>query len=211
MSRGLVEVSLKDAKELTQHLGNLKKNLAVVEQRAFRDMNSRGPTQVAKAVTSKYNIKAAEVKPGGKVKMAGGTIARTGGSTVADWSISYKGRLLTTYGRFSVTPKNPTPGRAYRLKATIKKKNKKEIGHWKRPWSEGGKYSQESPYFAGQGQLAGFVTRRKGRKLQVFRTLSIPQMVANEEVSQQAIENLQELAQKRIDHYFDRLITNGKI
>lgn len=178
------------AKELRRDRVSAGKAVGVT----VRDLKKRGPTQVAKAVTKRYAIKMSEVKPGSDAASV-----RGGGSTVAGFSLTYKGRVLTPL-HFKMSPPSRPDGRRYKIKATILRGHRVVIGAWGPKGSEGGRYARpaSSPYFlTGPG---GPPFRREGDKLKAMRTLSVPQMVGNDEVAADAMAQLRELADKRLEH-----------
>lgn len=174
-----------------------------------RDLRKRGPTQVAKAVTGVYAIKAADVKPGKSgARMAGGARIRASGETVEDFTLVYTGGPMTPL-HFRMSPGAAPRGKRYTIRATIFKGARVKIGHWAPRWSEGGKYRRpsDSPFFlaAGNGGKS-LPMQRKGGKLSAMRTISLPQMVGNDEVAEEALGKISELAEKRLEHHLQRFL-----
>lgn len=195
---------------------NLSQKLMQTEQSArkamaftMKELKRRAPVKVAQAVTEVYAIKQGDVKPGNG-GMGGRGNVKVSGETIDELVLVYTGSPMTPT-HFRQTPKAP-PGnrRKYTIKATIKKGSKVTIGHWSKPGSEGGAFARpaDSPYFLAGGN--GGVTlpmQRKGDKLaKVFRTVSIPQMVGNDEVADNAIQSIGELADERLKHNLERFL-----
>ena len=175
----------------------------------MRDLKRRAPAKVAQAVTDVYAVKQGDVKPG-KGGMGGGGKVQASGETIGEFALTYTGSPMTPT-HFKMTPNGrPAGGRRYGIKATIKKGSKVQIGHGGKPGSDGGAYARpvDSPYFL--ANLSGGTSlpvQRKGNKLaKVFRTVSIPQMVGNEEVAEPAMREICNLAEKRLTHNLERFL-----
>ena len=175
----------------------------------MKDLKRRAPVKVAQAVTDVYAVKQGDVKPG-KGGMGGGGRVQASGETIEEFALTYAGSPMPPT-HFKMTPKaRPAAGRRYGIKATIKKGSKVQIGHGGKPGSEGGAYARpaDSPYFlANLNGGMSLPVQRKGDKLaKVFRTVSIPQMVGNEEVADHAIKEIGELAEERLNHNLKRFL-----
>lgn len=176
----------------------------------MNELKRRAPVKVAQSVTDVYNIAQAYVKPGGKKRMAGRGAVSVQGETIADLTLVYTGSPLTP-SRFNMSPKEaPGGGKKYTVKAAIKKGNRTVIGHWSKPYSEGGAYSRpaKSPYFLayGNGGSSLLLQRQGNGKTKAFKTVSIPQMVGNDEVASHALQEIGDLAEERLEHNLSRML-----
>lgn len=171
------------------------------------DLRSRGPAQVSKAVRGVYAIKAADINPnqGGR-RLAGGMHVQARGESVDDFALVYTGSPMTPT-HFGMKPGAPPGGKRYTIKATIRKGARKTIGHWAPKGRDHGRYARpsDSPFFLVSGNGGSTLPmQRHGGKLKAFRTVSVPQMVGNDEVAEEAMSGLSELAQKRLEHHLRR-------
>lgn len=193
--------------DLVQRLEKKQDNARKAIKSTISDLKRRAPGQVADAVTEVYDIKRTAITPGGKKGMAGRSKVSAGGDTIASFSLTYTGNPLSPYN-FGQTPEAaPGGGRSYGIKATIMKGSQRQIGHWSKPYSEGGSHARPapSPFFLPAGVKVPFM-RQKNGKWKVFRTVSIPQMVGDDEVATIAVKNIQELAEKRLKHNLERFL-----
>lgn len=165
------------------------------------DMRRRVPGKVADEVRTVYNIKKSEVTPSGKSakpKRKAGTIS-VKGATVADVTITYTGRLLTPT-HFGMLPKKPQPrsnGKRRRkpVTAEIKKGKRKSLG---------------SSVFLGDNGAGSYIpfrrTTAKRYPIEALRTLSLPQMVDNDTVSQRIEKDVNDLLETRLEHNMKRFM-----
>ncbi|WP_217969021.1 hypothetical protein [Adlercreutzia caecimuris] len=174
-----------------------------------RDLGRRGPAQVSKAVRAVYSIKAGDIAPGkGGGRLAGGARVRGAGETVDTFTLVYTGSPMTPT-HFRMSPGSASGGRRYTIKATIFKGARVKIGHWAPRGSEGGRYARpsDSPFFLVGGRGGSMLPmQRRGGKLHAMRTVSLPQMVGKEEVAQEAMGKLSELARGRLEHHLRRFM-----
>lgn len=207
--------------ELVAHVvkGDLAAQLAKKERGARRalqstmnDLRKRAPAKVSAAVIKRYAIKKADIPTPGS-EGGGGSSVGASGEDIGSFRLVYKGRVMTPL-RFRMSPgARPSGGRRYMIKATILKGSRVTIGHGGKPGSDGGAYARPnpSPYFLATGN--GGMTlpfQRKGDRLsKVFRTLSVPQMVGNDEVAAEAIKGITEIAESRLDHYLKRYVASS--
>ena len=225
------KVGIVNLKELTKQIKNLDKASEKVLNATVNDFKKRGPSWVAQEVVKKYNVKKAEIVPSKTGNSAGGSSGKKKignvsikGRTISTVSITYKGRRLTPT-HFSMTPKAPKPGSAYTLKAQIKKGEKKTLGKVKKLTKkqrknighnltqQGTRNSPKSPIMlmhTGNKQPGGtnyipFQRQSQRRNdLKAIKTVSMPQMVSNEEVSKHINDAITTNLGKRFDHYLNR-------
>lgn len=148
------------------------KEWAKAMEYATKDMRRAAPPIVKRYVTEAYNIKAGEVTVGSK--KAVGSCSMSGGIT--DMTLEYKGRMLTPT-HFGMRPGAwPGPGETYTITAKIlRNRGKVQIGHWRRPWSEGGKHGKSSPAMLLNGKVPPIM--REGNRYKALKVVSMPQMV----------------------------------
>ena len=197
----------------------------------LKDVKARAPGWIASEVVKTYNIKKGEITPSsGKnakpKKMAGAVNIK--GETFEDFSITYTGSPLTPL-HFGMTPKKPTAlldkrkaipaaglnlkggaaaevamarvRKPYNVKLTVKKGQKKQLN---------GKY--DTPiYLAPASKTSSTMIpyqRTPGGKFKAaaIHTLSVPQMITNEEVNATIYKKLNEETAKRLQHNFDRAL-----
>lgn len=183
-------------------LGSLKalnKDVDKAISRTISDCKQRGPAQVTKAVTAVYGIKSGEVTEAGKAAKNG---AKTVGSikvkgvSIDSVQLVYKGRLLTPV-HFSMTPKTrPDNGKKYKVKAGIFKGAKKVLGTGVFLAPSGAAGTTHIPF------------KRAGKKrlpIEAIRTVSIPQMITNENVAVDIQARMEELLTTRLQHNTERL------
>ena len=96
-----------------------------------------------------------------------------------------------------MTPKSrPEPGKKYTVRAAIKKSQKKKMptGTFLAPAAG-----------AGTTEIAFKRETKKRLPVEAIKTVAIPQMITNEKVADEISTMLDELLQKRVDHYLERI------
>lgn len=182
-----------DSKELKASLKRDGEKWAKQMERATQDMKRVAPSIIAKQTTNVYAIKQGEVHANSE-KFAG-SCSLSGG--IADLKLEYKGRMLTPT-HFKMSPAaSPGFSRKYTVKATILKGSRVKIGHWQRPWSEGGKHGAESPAMLLPGKVPPII--RKGNTYKALKVISVPQMVKSERHIDDTMDKLQERQAKILD------------
>lgn len=197
---GSMNVSLKGYAQLTRELHKINKDSETVIKRTTSDFKSRAPAWVAAAVSQTYGIKKSEItkaktsaKPVGKVVVSG--------ILVDNVQLTFSGRVLTPT-HFGMKPKT-------RPKAT-KDENGKTIRKAK-------KYTVTAEIFRGQRKALGsnvFLGTNKGTgdipfqrtgqgrtPIEAIKTLSIPQMITNEDVAAQIQKSIDEGLTKRLENH----------
>lgn len=190
---GQMQVQFQNAAQVLGQLKELNKDSEKVIQSTMKDIAGRAPAWVSQEVTKVYGIKKAEIK-GNATKGSAGTV-KLSGTVVDSYTLVYKGRVLTPT-HFGMTPKmRPEGGRKYTVKASIFKGQKKPLG---------------SSVFLGQSGAEGTAAipfKREGAKrlpIQAVKTLSIPQMIDNEQVNAAIYARIGEEGIKRLNHHVDR-------
>ena len=193
------EVKIPNFSKMVGDLKGLNKDVDKAIGRTIADCKTRGPAQVTKAVTAVYGIKSGEVTATGKAAKGGaktvGSI-KVSGVTVDSVQLIYRGRVLTPT-HFSMTPKNrPDAGKKYTVKAAIYKGKKKVLGSSVFLAPSGAAGTTEIPF------------KRKSEKrtpIEAIRTVSIPQMITNENVSADIQTRMDELLATRLQHNTERI------
>ena len=168
-------------------------------KKTVSDCKTRAPAQVTKAVTAAYGIKSSEVTGAGKAAKGGAKSIgskKVSGVTIDRMQLTYSGRLLTPI-HFSMTPKQrPEGGKKYKVKAAVYKGKKKVLSSHAFIASSG---------TAGTAQIPFKRTTEKRYPIEAIRTVSIPQMITNEKVSEDIQARMDELLAKRLEHQAKRL------
>ncbi len=168
-----------------------------VVQRTIADFKSRGPSWISQEVAKEYGIKKADVNEA-RAGIRGRSSVRVHGTRIDDLSIIYRGRVLTPT-HFGMKPKI-RPGKGpYVVTALIKK-------------SSGRKPLGEN-VFLGTPQNAKAETpqlpfQRAGDArypIEAIKTVSVPQMITNEAVSENIHKRINTELGKRLEHHLKRL------
>ena len=184
-------------------LNSSKKDFEVAIKRTTSDFRSRAPAWVAKAVTSTYSISSKEVK-GTVTKQTHGKV-KLKGASVDNVALVYSGRVLTPI-HFKMRPATRPKGtkdesgrtirraKPYQVTAEIFKGQRKVLG---------------AEVFLGAGGGGDLPFQRKGGgrlPIQAVRTLSVPQMIGNEDVSTQIQANIDEGLGKRLENNVNQVL-----
>lgn len=193
------EVKLPNFSKMVGDLKGLNKDVDKAISRTISDCKTRGPAQVTKAVTAVYGIKSGEVTAAGKAAKGGaktvGSI-KVKGTTIDSVQLVYKGRLLTPT-HFSMTPKKrPEGGKKYKVKAAIHKGQKKVLGTSVFLAPSGSAGTTEIPFRR---------TTEKRYPIEAVKTVSIPQMITNENVAADIQTRMDELLATRLHHNAERM------
>lgn len=204
-------------RQTVKALEDLERKSEKMVRRVVSDMKSRAPGWIASEVTKIYNIKKSEITPAkvGKAKRTAGSVKVTG-DTVDTLQIVYRGRPLTPT-HFGMTPKAPRD--TYTLKAEIVKGNKAVLGKKKKLTKkqraalgknfrrQGTRSSDHSPIMlmrtgaksADGTQYIPFQRKSTRRDdIQAIKTVSLPQMVSNDRVSEAIQQALHDGMEKRM-------------
>lgn len=210
-----ITVTLKGADKVIAGLERKQEDYKKALKKTVSDMKSRAPGKIASCVTEVYNIKKAEVNPSSTKQGKKAVTLRITGETIEALAFEYKGRLLTPT-HFGMSPKAPPAGRGYKLTATIKKADgKKRIGTYLPTRTPGGPHSQQTSFIlmgTGNARAEGtnFIPfqRQSPQRTDIKKmtTLSVPQMIGNEEQVQPAIQTaLSDLLRSRLDYHMSKV------
>ena len=187
-------IDTSDVKKTLNKIVKTVETSPVVFERTLKDMKSRAPGKVASAVTSVYGIKKKEINAKqGFSKTAAGNISAKG-NTVATFELIYSGRVLTPL-HFGMTPKTKPEKKKYKVKAKIKKQAKE----FKAP-AGGGVFLAPT----GSTTIPWFRNSKDRLDIAPIKTLSLPQMVDNENVREVIGEELGELLDKRFHNHLNQ-------
>ena len=223
-SQGSINIAIEGAEDLKDKLAKMNKQSETVVKRTVSDFKSRAPAWVSAAVTEYYAIKKSDVKGAmtgvkkgiGKIKVAG--------VTVDEISLVYSGRLLTPT-HFKMKPTAPpakrakdtrlipgqnvksdavgdvatvTPLAPYQVTAEIKK------GH---------RVTFPGQTFLGTNKGAGYIPFQRQSEertdIKSIKTVSIPQMITNEQVGEEIKKKIDEGLSKRLEHHLQQELAKG--
>lgn len=190
-----MNISIKGFDEVIAEINAIEANGRKVIQRTTSDFKSRGPGWISQEVTKEYNIKKKDVnetKTGVKNK---GSI-KVKGVKLDEIVIEYKGRLLTPT-HFGMTPKVRPERGPYVVAAKVKK-------------SDGKKTLSSKAFLAaagGEGTTHIPFQRKESERLpiDVIKTVSVPQMITNETVSENIHQRINTELGKRLEHHLKQM------
>ena len=174
-----------------------------------KDMISRAPGKVASAVTDIFGIKKSEIKYNKKVVKNKAGYISVRGETLSSLELRYAGRTLTPL-HFGMTPKSRPEGKKkYKIKAKIRKgKLTTFYPREKRGNKTYPDYLHGDTFLAPASKSTTIIPwfRNSSDRLDIspIKTLSLPQMVSNEDVSKIYGKELGELLQDRYNHQLKR-------
>ena len=203
----------------------VRKQIKDMQKAPYKVMNSltaeakkRVPGWIATEVAKEYGVKKGDIT-GQKI----GKITPTGNS-LKEVRIIYTGRVLTPT-HFNMSPKAPTPGGGYTLKASIVKGQRSTLGKVKKLTKKqraalaknftgsGSRQSTHSPIMlmhtgnTKEGGTDYIPFQRKSvdrNDVAAIKTLSLPQMVSSKRTEDGIQQAIAEGLGKRLDHYLNR-------
>jgi hypothetical protein len=213
-----VKCEIKDFKALKKTLDKMQEAPRKVLSSTLSDVRKRAPGWVAAEVVKVYGVKKGEVT-GQKI----GTV-KVEGDSLKTVKIKYTGRLLTPT-HFNMSPKAPTPGGGYTLKASIIKGERATLGKVKKLTKKqraalgknftrsGTQTSERSPIMlmhtgAGGADKTQYIPFQRVSKrrddLKVIKAISLPQMVGSERTNVGIRTTLNDNIEKRLQHHMKR-------
>jgi hypothetical protein len=179
-----------DAKALQKHtraLATIEKGVPRALSAAMNRTVRQGRTEVSRQTRAIYLITQAKLYATLTIKNAGA------GDLSAEIRSRHSG-MLPLYD-FKVSPKRPG-GRRRPVHASVKKSGGGTLGR---------------AFIADMGGHTGVFARTTSSRLPVreLRTISAPIMVGQPEVAEPAIETMQEVFARRMDHEASRLLASG--
>lgn len=194
MASGIMQVTIQRYNDVMNDINNMRAQSEKAIQRTISDFKSRGPSWISQEVCKEYNIKKKDVNEHKKgVKNQGQIKVR--GTKIDDIEIIYQGRVLTpTHFGMKPTSRQSKP---YQVTAQIKKNGgRKVLGSNVFLGASGGAGSTQIPF------------QRRGNErtpIDVIKTLSVPQMITNDDVAGNIDKRINEEMKKRLDHHMQRL------
>lgn len=207
---GGINCSIENYGQVVKALGKIQQQAEKDLQGAIRDVRREATKKIADEVAQNYNVKKSEITAG---KIVRSKVTAKAGSI----EIEYKGRLLTPTHFKGYSPKKTSalteksvvipgqgisfkgkPGqfatvrvrKSYKVKAEIKKGNKITFS----------KGTFVAPAAKGSQTYIPFQRSGEGRKaVEALKTLSVPQMVTNDEVAKSILEHLGGSVSKGLD------------
>lgn len=196
MPSGTMQIVVQGYDDVLNGIKDMQKKSEKVVSRTIADFKSRGPGWVSQEVVKEYNIKKKDINEAKKGVKNAGTI-KVQGNKIDDLSIVYQGRLLTPT-HFGMTPTARPDGKSYTVQAKIKKSTgKKPLG------------SKVFLAASGKAGTTQIPFQRKGEErlpIVSVKTLSVPQMITNEEVSSAIHERINVELGKRLEHNLKQLM-----
>jgi len=230
MANSRIRTDPKELKRVIIDIEGFKTASRSVVSKTVNDLAKRAPAWVAKSVTELYNIKKSEIAPtemqkskGAMRKLIGYVKLQGHGEPVASVMLTYRSRLLTPV-HFNMTPKTPPRGKSYTLKAEFFKGKKEVISRVKANKEQDfaanlrkqGKHtSAQSPIMLmgtgtkSQDKVPYIPFQRTSTErndVEVFKTLSLSQMVTNPTVSEAIKKTIETNASARLAHYMKQEI-----
>ncbi|MCR4834193.1 MAG: hypothetical protein K5900_11495 [Butyrivibrio sp.] len=191
MARGALNVTLENESEIAAQLKSLPDGGKKALQGTVNQLRNRVPAWVGQEVSKIYSIKKAEIKASATKKGAGAV--SIAGNTVDSLYLEYKGRVLTPT-HFKMKPKAPK-GKAYQVTAEVYKGQRKTLSPIAFLGQSGG---GDTPYIPFQR------TETSRLPIEAIKTVSIPQMIDNEEVNDVIYNRIEEEAVKVLNNQISR-------
>ena len=140
------------------------------------DMRRRAPVIVARNTAEVYNIAQYKLNPNNK--RGHGEVSLSGG--IKTFTMVYRGMKIPISEFKGTKPKTIKVARKrpYRIYSQVVKGKQSETGHWNKPYTEGGKYSANSPWMVVPG-VPGPVMRLGSTLGGTMKALAVPQMVVS--------------------------------
>lgn len=197
-----IEAKVDDGRFRMELWRNAEKWPKAVES-TIKAMKTRAPRIVAETASKVYNIPKARINPNNK--RVNGTVSISGGLT--DLTLTYTGTPMPS-NRFAggaIKPKRASNTRPYKVTAEYMRGKRTVIGHWQKPFSEGGRYGMKSPRMFIPGVGAYGPVQRVGRGWSggTFGP-SVPQMVMNRGNGEEEIERISEVLDERLAYFLGR-------
>lgn len=215
---GTLNVFLKNYGELRKRLDMKQKAAEKAVKKTVSDFKSRAPAWISAAVAETYNIKKAEVKDAITGKRSIGKI-NVGGLAVDNVQIEYSGRPLTPT-HFKMKPTKIPAKRAqdyrrvpgagvgegggdvamvrppapYAISVEVYKGRRRE-------------YKGKGTFLGSNGGGGYIPFQREGdgrTPIKSIKTVSVPQMITNPQVSEKITEAIDEGLRKRLEHHLEQ-------
>ncbi len=173
---------VKRYKKLVNELNKINDVSVKAVKRTVSDVNSRAATQVKKAVMEVYGVKSSYMTEAGKEARSRATVQE------GKVQFPYQGTPLTPLA-FQMRPTSRAQSQGKLVSAAIRKGDRKVLG--------------SNVFLGNNGQGTDIPFQRAGEKrlpINSIKTVSIPQMITNEEVAPNIQERLNTLIAERLEH-----------
>ena len=173
---------IKRYKKLVNELNKINEVSVKAVKRTVSDVNSRAATQVKKAVMEVYGVKSSYMTEAGKEARSRATVQE--GKIL----FPYQGRPLSPVA-FQMRPTSREQSQGKLITAAIMKGERKVLG--------------SNVFLGDNGKGTDIPFQRAGEKrlpINSVKTLSIPQMITNEDVAPNIQERLNTLIAERLEH-----------
>ena len=186
-----IEILVKNIKEVQEGLNAKEAQLIKAVNATTSDFRRAGPGWISQEVTNVYAIKKKDVtqskkgaKTNGKVNIAGVMLNNV--------EIEYRGSLMTPI-HFKMTPKKRPAKPGYRVSVEIKKGSKFRL--------------PKNVFLADNGGGTEIPFQREGDSrypIRSVKSVSVPQMITNKDVSESIQKRVNEELDKRLQHNIER-------
>lgn len=198
MAAGAMNIIIDGYDNVMAEIQDMRSRSEKVVQRTVADFRTRAPSWISQEVAKEYNIKKADVNEAKKGIKKGRSSVRVHGTRIDDLSIIYRGRVLTPT-HFGMRPTARPAKGPYVVTAQIKKTSGRKPLSGKAFLGTSKNASEDTPQLPFQ---------RKGDErlpVEVIKTLSVPQMITNDTVSENIHERINTELGKRLEHHLKRL------
>jgi hypothetical protein len=199
MAKGKSTVSLPNYEKVIKTLDKMSTtDSEKVIKRCTSDAMTRAPAWVSASIAEVYSVKKADIKETLQGKGKGNGKIKVKGKVVESVALIYKGRLLTPI-HFKMRP-GARKDKPYRITQEIFKGQRKALPPDAFLASSGKEGSKQIPF-----QREG-----KGRHpIRSIKTVSVPQMIGNEEVSEKIQQRIDEGLTKRLENHIKQMISKA--
>lgn len=184
--------------DVVSNIKGMQEKSKRVVNRTVGDFKSRGPGWVAQEIVKEYNIQKRDINETDRKIVKGRGGIKVKGTKLDDISIVYRGRLLTPT-HFTMKPTlRPSRGNKYLVSAKIKKtQGRVNLGSKVFLANAGEKSTIQIPW-----------QRRSNARypIDVVKTVSVPQMITNKQVSEGIHEQINAKLEKRLEHHLKQIL-----
>lgn len=179
-----------DWEKARKELEQISSKAQVAVNRTIGDFKKRAPGWISQEIVKEYNIKKSDIDT--QSKKSAGSI-KGNGAGLDTLQISYSGRVLTPI-HFSMTPKvRPDGKKKYRVRMKVKRSQRKKVlgnGVFLAP--------------TGNAWIPFHRTSDKRLPIEAVKTVSIPQMITNQNVERTIKERMNTELWKRLEHHIQQ-------
>lgn len=194
MASGIMQITIRGYDDIIKSINNMRAQSEKAIQRTISDFKTRAPSWISQEICKEYNIKKKDVNEHKKGVKNQGQI-KVKGTKIDNIEIIYQGRVLTPT-HFGMKPAG-RQDKPYQVTVQITKKGgRKVLGTNVFLASSGGADTAQIP----------FQRRGKARTpIDAVKTLSVPQMISNADVSSNIQKRINEEMKKRLEHNLQRI------